>query len=151
VCIADNIFFYCVDLTLSTAITETAIRIRRDHGPPTILINNAGVGFVGSILEEPEENIRRTVEVNMVSHFWTVKEFLPDMIKNNRGHIVSIASMASFAGLSGMADYACSKAGTLAFHESLSQEIRHLYGARRVRTRYESLDFLFSHDLHKLP
>jgi short-subunit dehydrogenase len=139
--LADNIFFYNVGLTSSTAIAETATQVRRDHGSPTILINNAGVGSVESILEEPEENIRRTLEVNMVSHFWTVKELLPDMVKNYHGHIVSIASMASFAGLNGMADYACTKAGALAFHESLSQEIRHLYGARRIRTRYESLKF----------
>ncbi|CEL09223.1 hypothetical protein ASPCAL12362 [Aspergillus calidoustus] len=130
----DNIFFYNVGLTSSTAIAETATQVRRDHGSPTILINNAGVGSVGSILEEPEENIRRTLEVNMVSHFWTVKELLPDMVKSYHGHIVSIASMASFAGLNGMADYACTKAGALEFQESLSQEIRHLYGARRIRT-----------------
>ncbi|KAE8316510.1 hypothetical protein BDV41DRAFT_562138 [Aspergillus transmontanensis] len=129
-----NVFFYKVDLTSSAAIKEAAINIRRDHGHPTVLINNAGVGFGGTILDEPEEKIRLTLEVNTLAHFWTVKEFLPSMIKNDHGHIVTIASMASFAALGEMADYACSKAGALAFHESLTQEIKHWYGSRRVRT-----------------
>lgn len=124
-----------MDLTSSAAIKEIATKIRRDHGHPTVLINNAGVGFGGTILDEPEEKIRLTVEVNTLAHFWTVKEFLPSMIKNDHGHIVNIASMASFVALGEMADYACSKAGALAFHESLTQEIKHWYGSRRVRTR----------------
>ncbi|GMF73078.1 unnamed protein product [Aspergillus oryzae] len=114
-----------MDLTSSAAIKEIATKIRRDHGHPTVLINNAGVGFGGTILDEPEEKIRLTVEVNTLAHFWTVKEFLPSMIKNDHGHIVNIASMASFVALGEMADYACSKAGALAFHESLTQEIKH--------------------------
>ncbi|KAL4892373.1 hypothetical protein BDV59DRAFT_208683 [Aspergillus ambiguus] len=130
----ENVFSYKVDLTSSAAVKEAAIQVRREHGHPTVLINNAGVGFGGTILEEPEEKIRLTVEVNTLSHFWTVKEFLPSMVKNDHGHIVTIASMASFVALGEMADYGVSKAGALAFHESLTQEIKHWYGSKRVRT-----------------
>ncbi|KAL4755877.1 uncharacterized protein BDW70DRAFT_165037 [Aspergillus foveolatus] len=129
-----NVFFYQVDITSTTALKETATQIRRDHGHPTVLINNAGVGLSGTILEEPEEHIRLTLEVNTLSHFWTVKEFLPSMIQNDHGHIVTIASMASFVALGEMADYAASKAAALAFHESLTQEVKHWYGSKRVRT-----------------
>jgi len=110
--------------------------IRKDHGDPTILINNAGVGYDRTILSEPEEAIRRTFEVNILSHFWTVKEFLPAMVKNDHGHVITIASIASFVTLGESVDYACTKAGTLAFHEGLTQEIRHWYGAKKIRTRY---------------
>jgi short-subunit dehydrogenase len=133
---APNVFFHNVDITWPAAIHEAATQVRREHGEPTILINNAGVGFMGTIIEEAESNVRRTLEVNTLSHFWMVKEFLPAMIKNDHGHIITIASMASFAALNGMANYASSKAAALAFHESLTQEIRHSYGAKRVRTRY---------------
>lgn len=132
---ASNAFFYKVDLTSSAAVKEMATQVRREHGHPTALINNAGVGFGGTILEEPEDKIRLTFEVNTLAHFWTVKEFLPHMIKNDHGHIVTVASMASFAALGEMADYGCSKAGALAFHESLTQEIKFWYGSKRVRTR----------------
>lgn len=101
----------------------------------TILVNNAGVGFDGTILEEPEHKIRTTFEVNTMAHWWMVKEFLPSMIKNNHGHVITIASMASFAALGEMADYCGTKASAMAFHESLTQELRYWYNAPKVRTR----------------
>lgn len=64
-----------------------------------------------------------------------VKEFLPDMIKNDHGHVVTIASFASYVVNAQNVDYACSKASALAFHEGLGSELRNRYGAKRVRTR----------------
>jgi short-subunit dehydrogenase len=108
--------------------------IRAAHGDPTVLVNNAGIGHGGTILEEPEESIQATFQVNTVSHFWMVREFLPSMVRNNHGHVITIASMASFAVLGEMVDYSCSKASALAFHEGLSQELRVFYKAKKVRT-----------------
>ncbi|KAJ6130969.1 hypothetical protein N7523_001429 [Penicillium sp. IBT 18751x] len=129
-----NVSFYRADITSSANIAEVAQAIRSDHGDPTVLINNAGVGHDGTILEEPEAKIRQTFEVNTISHFLMVKEFLPAMIKANHGHIVTIASMASFVGIGEMADYCGSKASALAFHESLRQELKAWYNAPAVRT-----------------
>lgn len=130
-----NVSFYRADITSSANIAEVAKAIRSDHGDPTVLINNAGVGHDGTILEEPEAKIRQTFEVNTISHFLMVKEFLPAMIRANHGHVVTIASMASFVGIGEMADYCGSKASALAFHESLRQELKAWYNAPAVRTR----------------
>jgi len=99
-----------------------------------ILINNAGVGTAETILDETEERIRRTFEVNTISHFIMVKEFLPAMIKQNHGHVVTIASMASFLVIAQNVDYSCTKASALAFHEGLAAELKARYGAKKVRT-----------------
>ena len=112
-----------------------AEQIRSEHGHPTVLVNNAGVGHDGTILEEPEAKIRQTFEVNTISHFMTVREFLPAMIERNHGHVVTVASMASFVALGEMIDYCCSKASALAFHEGLGQELKHWYKATGVKTR----------------
>lgn len=133
--VADNAFFYEADITSSKSIKDIADKIRRDHGDPTVLINNAGLGFADTILDVPEERLRKTFEVNNISQFLMVKEFLPNMIRNNHGHIITIASMASFVTLGEMVDYGCTKAGVLAFHEGLAQELRHWHKAPRVRTR----------------
>ncbi|KAL3443793.1 hypothetical protein BJX65DRAFT_320448 [Aspergillus insuetus] len=129
-----NVLFFKVDITSPSAVKDAAALVRKDHGNPTILINNAGVAFISTILDQPEDEIRLCFDVNTISHYWTVKQFLPDMLRNNHGHIVTIASTASVAGAGAMADYSGSKASALAFHESLAQEIRHWYGAKRVRT-----------------
>ncbi|PWY74995.1 NAD(P)-binding protein, partial [Aspergillus heteromorphus CBS 117.55] len=129
-----RVSFYKTDITNSTALHTTAEQIREDHGHPTVLINNAGVGHDGSILDEPESKIRQTFEVNTISHFLMVREFLPAMIEKNHGHVVTVASMASFVALGEMVDYCCSKASALAFHEGLGQELKHWYKATGVKT-----------------
>ncbi|EEA24858.1 hypothetical protein TMatcc_007956 [Talaromyces marneffei ATCC 18224] len=129
-----NIFFYKCDVTSPSSIHQAATHIRADHGDPTVLINNAGVGKEGTILDKPEAVIRLVFEVNTISHYWTVREFLPAMLKRNHGHVITIASAGSFLGLGEMTDYSCSKASALAFHEGLTQEIRHWYNAKKVRT-----------------
>lgn len=100
-----------------------------------MLVNNAGVGHADTILDEPEAKIRQTFEVNTISHFLMVREFLPSMVKQNHGHVITIASMASFVAQGEMVDYCCSKASALAFHEGLGQELRFWYEAPKVRTR----------------
>lgn len=132
---APNVFVYQADITSRAALKQVADQIRKDHGDPTVLINNAGVALGGSILDESDEHICRTMEVNTLSHFWTVKEFLPSMVEKDHGHIITVASLASFVSFVGCVDYSCSKASALAFHEGLTQEIRHIYGSRNVRTR----------------
>ncbi|KAJ5772763.1 hypothetical protein N7457_007659 [Penicillium paradoxum] len=129
-----NVAFYKANITSSADIANVAKIIRAKHGEPTVLINNAGVGYEGTILDEPEAKIRQTFEVNTLSHFLMVKEFLPAMVKANHGHVVTVASMASFVALGEMVDYCCSKVSALAFHEGLRQELRHWYKAPNVRT-----------------
>ncbi|CAG8981816.1 hypothetical protein HYALB_00013845 [Hymenoscyphus albidus] len=129
-----NLSFFKADVSSLEDVKEAAAKIRKEIGEPTVLINNAGIGFGTTILGENEEMIRKTIDVNLVSHFWTVREFLPAMIKRKAGHIVTIASMASFVTIAQNVDYSCSKVAVLAFHEGLRQELDHRYNARLVRT-----------------
>ncbi|KAF2491553.1 NAD(P)-binding protein [Lophium mytilinum] len=129
-----HITHFPCDLTSPTAITSTAALIRETLGNPSILINNAGIAKSHSILATSDDFLRKMFAVNLFSHWSTVREFLPDMIKTNKGHVVSIASLASYVTLAGMADYAAAKAGVLAFNEGLNQELRALYHAPDVLT-----------------
>lgn len=98
------------------------------------MINNAGVGSPSTLLAAGEIDLRRVLDINLVSHFLTVKEFLPAMVKANHGHIVTMGSLASFLCIAPTVAYSCSKAGVLAFHEALSNELTVRYDAPRVRT-----------------
>ena len=108
--------------------------IRSDLGPPSILINNAGIGNAMTILSIPPEKLRKMFDINILSHWSTVQEFLPDMLAKKKGHIMSVASLASFVALAGAADYCCTKAGLLAFHEALVQELKHRYKCPEIKT-----------------
>ncbi|KAH7153368.1 hypothetical protein EDB81DRAFT_791268 [Dactylonectria macrodidyma] len=130
-------FFFEVDITSPKALKEVAKQIRRRVGDPTVLINNAGVSSGASILASSEAEVRQTFEVNNMAHFWIVQEFLPAMIKANHGHVVTMASISSFVVIANNVDYSCTKAGALAFHEGLGQELKHRYSAGKIRTRYD--------------
>ncbi|KAF9877558.1 hypothetical protein CkaCkLH20_04693 [Colletotrichum karsti] len=129
-----NAHYYQLDVTSPEAIREVARRIRNDVGDPTVLVNNAGVGTGKPMLAESEGEIRRTFDVNIVAHFFLVQEFLPYMIREDHGHVVTIASMATFLTIASNVGYSCSKAAALSFHEGLGQELRYRYNARNVCT-----------------
>ncbi|KUJ20450.1 NAD(P)-binding protein [Mollisia scopiformis] len=132
--VAANVAFYQCDVTSPENIAAVAEEIRKDHGDPTVLINNAGIGLCRTILGAKEQHIRKTFEVNTISHFWMVREFLPAMIKKDHGHVVTIASMASYVVHAQNVDYSCTKASAQAFHEGLGAELRSRYNAPNVRT-----------------
>lgn len=87
-----------------------------------------------TILNTSDDYLRKIFDVNVLSNWYTIKAFLPSMIKANKGHIVTIASTASFIGVGGLADYTATKAAILSFHEGLNQELKHHYKAPNVLT-----------------
>ncbi|GAB1310462.1 NAD(P)-binding protein-32 [Madurella fahalii] len=129
-----NVHFFKCDITSPKTIAAVAREIRASVGDPTVLINNAGVVQGRTILESSERDIRFTFDVNTFAHFWTVKEFLPAMIKANHGMVVTVASVAAWVTVPNMVDYAASKAAAYAFHEGLTAELKTRYDAPRVRT-----------------
>lgn len=115
--LGSNITFYRCDLASSPAIHETAGAIRRDLGDPSILVNNAGMAKFNKLLEEEDDYLEQIFKVNLISHFILIKEFLPMMLKQEKGHIVSIASIGSYISGPPLVDYCTTKAGVLALHE----------------------------------
>jgi len=75
------------------------------------------------LLENSNAMIKKTFEVNSIALAYTVKEFLPAMLEMNRGHIVTVASMAGVIATPGLADYSASKAAAIGFDESLRAEL----------------------------
>ncbi|MCJ1466128.1 hypothetical protein MMC07_004747 [Pseudocyphellaria aurata] len=129
-----NVHFYDCDITSTTAVSTTAAAIRASFGAPTLLFNNGGVASVLPILSTTEASVARTFNVNILSHFRLVKEFLPAMISAEHGTVISIASLAAAASTPHIVDYSCTKAAVLAFHEGLAAELKTTYAAPKVRT-----------------
>jgi all-trans-retinol dehydrogenase (NAD+) len=77
----------------------------------TELTKPAGSGK--NVLDTPSMFFDKIFKVNIVSHFVLIKEFLPGMLDMQKGHIVGIASMASFVAAPGLLDYCCTKVGVL--------------------------------------
>ncbi|CAK1555674.1 unnamed protein product [Leptosia nina] len=115
---------YAVDLADRDAVYKTAERVKKEIGKVDVLINNAGVVFGETLLELNDKAIETTYKVNILSHYWTVKAFLPDMIETEKGHIVTVGSVAGLLGTYRCTDYSATKFATVGFHESLFTELR---------------------------
>ncbi|XP_019408359.1 PREDICTED: estradiol 17-beta-dehydrogenase 11-like isoform X3 [Crocodylus porosus] len=79
---------------------------------------------------EKDHQIEQTFAVNILAHFWTTKAFLPTMMKNNHGHIVTVSSAAGHMPASFMLSYwlfvisfSSSKFAAVGFHKALTQEL----------------------------
>ena len=112
------------DVTNRELVYKTAQEVKMECGNVDVLINNAGVVTGKPLWECSDEEIQTTMDVNAMSMFWTVKAFLPDMIKANSGHIVTISSAAGIVGATRLTDYNASKFAAFGFDESLRMEFK---------------------------
>ncbi|XP_029176368.1 epidermal retinol dehydrogenase 2-like [Nylanderia fulva] len=90
----------------------------------SILVNNAGYVYGRTFMELPDCEIEQTFKVNILSHYWITKSFLKDMMKNNHGHIVTIASVTGLIGTYKCTDYSATKFAAIGCHESLFTELK---------------------------
>ncbi|KAI8057751.1 hypothetical protein BDF22DRAFT_8459 [Syncephalis plumigaleata] len=118
-----NVSVYQCDITDREQLKRTANLIREQLGHPTILVNNAGYVAKGSICDVPPEDVEKVLDVNILSHFWTIREFLPSMKERRHGHIVTVASAMGWTGLGGLTSYSASKGAAITLHDALQHEL----------------------------
>jgi all-trans-retinol dehydrogenase (NAD+) len=114
--------FVC-DLSNKDQVYQTAAKVKHSVGDVTVLVNNAGIVTGKKFFETSDEMIQKIMDVNTMAHFWTIKAFVPDMISNNHGHIITIASAAGLFGSAGLLDYCASKFAAVGLNESLAVEL----------------------------
>jgi all-trans-retinol dehydrogenase (NAD+) len=115
---------YLVDISDKEQVYATANKVKQEIGKVDILINNAGIVTCRTFLELPDKAIEATYGVNILSHYWTAKAFLPEMIKDKRGHIVTVGSVTGLIGTYACTDYSATKFACIGFHESLFSELK---------------------------
>ncbi|GMR55996.1 hypothetical protein PMAYCL1PPCAC_26191, partial [Pristionchus mayeri] len=96
---------YTVDLSNKDSINATANKVKEQVGDVDILVNNAGIVTGKTIFECPDALMVKTMEVNCMACLFTAKNFCKSMIDKNRGHIITIASMAGKTGTAGLVTY----------------------------------------------
>lgn len=105
-------------------------RLAKEGNHLSCLINNAGIVTGRRLLELSAADIKRTFGVNILSHFWTVKAFLPSLVLAS-GTIVTISSMmGSLSGVQ-LSDYCASKWALMGFHECLRLEVHSMCAERQ--------------------
>lgn len=114
---------FVVDCSNREDVYNAAKKVKAEIGDISILVNNAGVVYTSDLFSTQDPQIEKTFAVNTLAHFWTTKAFLPSMMKNNHGHIVTVASAAGVLGIPFLLAYCSSKYAAIGFHAALTEEL----------------------------
>lgn len=108
-----------LDVTSESECTVVA-RQFAEEGGVEVLVNNAGVGCVGNILETSSADLDRLYQVNVRGIFNVTKAFLPAMIKNRKGNIINMASIGGVVGIRDRLAYCTTKFAVVGLTKSLA-------------------------------
>lgn len=129
-----GVLYYQCDVGDEKQVEAAVAEIVEDLGPPTILINNAGIVRPKSILNSTAEEVEQTFRTNTLSQFTLLRTVLPHMLAERRGTIVTISSVLGRLGAANLSSYSASKASLLALHSSLRAELSQNPDARDIKT-----------------
>jgi NAD(P)-dependent dehydrogenase (short-subunit alcohol dehydrogenase family) len=112
-----------LDVIDAAACTELAKRVHVDVGPANVVVNNAGI-IIRETIDSPRahENWRRVLDVNVNGIFNVVHAWLP-ALRETRGNIINVASIASFVGVGSTLGYSPSKGAVKLFTQALARDL----------------------------
>lgn len=113
-----------VDLSKGEQIRQTAKKVKDEIRTIDMLFNNAGIIVGKSFINHSKKEIRQTLAINVEAVMLVTKEFLPGMLEQNSGHIITISSASSLIGNPNMSVYAASKWAVTGWSESLRLELK---------------------------
>jgi NAD(P)-dependent dehydrogenase (short-subunit alcohol dehydrogenase family) len=113
-----------LDVSDGSAFAAFLDAAEQRHGPLDVLVNNAGIDWIGPFHEEPDEVSRRQVEVNLLGQIHGSRLAIQRMLPRGRGHVVNVASGVGRVPLPGSAVYSATKHGVVGLTESLRLEYR---------------------------
>ena len=115
---------YALDVDSDASVAAAVGAIREKDGTIDVLVNNAGIGRLGSVEELPMETFRAGMETNFFGALRCTRAVLPEMRKRKSGCIVNVTSAAGRVAMAPFAMYAPSKFALEALSEILAQEVK---------------------------
>lgn len=113
-----------LDLSSKDAIERSFAGLGDDGRRIDVVVNNAGL-MTGGLLEEQDvDEIYAAVQVNLTAVMHLTKLLLPEMLERGSGKVVNNASISGYAYFPAATSYAATKAGVVAFTESLRRELK---------------------------
>ncbi len=122
---------FTIDLSDVEQVHVKIAAVIAQVGPIDVLINNAGMGYTGSLIEMPLVDWQQVMALNVTSVFQVVQTVLPGMRQQASGLIINIASIAAQQSFAGWGAYGVSKAALAALTEAIATE-ESAHGIRAV-------------------
>lgn len=122
----DNALVLKLDVTKGEDIAGAIAAAEKHFGRIDVLVNNAGIGYFGSLEESDIDEARKMFEINVWGLANMTRAVLPGMRKRRSGTIVNISSQGGLIANVAVSFYAATKFSVEALSESLSKEVAHL-------------------------
>jgi len=145
----ENFLPMSVDLISEDSVESAISQTISKFGQLDVLVNNAGYGMLGALEELSDKEARENFDVNVFGSLNVIRKALPQMRKQQSGHIFNISSIGGFSGnFPGFGIYCATKFAVAGFTESLAAEVKSLgIKATVVEPGYFRTEFLTSGSL----
>ena len=121
--LADTYKVKCTARQADVSDPEAVRELFSSIEPPTVLINNAGVSYVGLVTDMSDEDWKHTIDTNLSSVFYMCRAAIPHMLSEFSGKIINVSSVWGESGASMEVAYSASKGGLDAFTKALAKEL----------------------------
>lgn len=111
------------DVTNEDSVKKFISDSAKAIGQTDILINNAGISYIGLLQDMSLEDWNKVLSTNLTSAFLMSKYVIPEMLKKQSGHIINISSVWGNIGASMEVAYSASKGGINSFTKALAKEL----------------------------
>ncbi len=118
-----NVITKKVDVTNLKDFQNSIIEAEKKYGKVDLLVNNAGVMLLGSIIDQEANEWQNMLNVNVMGVLNGIQIVLKDMVKANTGTIINVSSIAGRKSFSNHAAYCASKFGVYALSETIREEV----------------------------
>lgn len=116
-------YYYPADVGEYEQVKVTSDTIKKVHGIPDVIINNAGSGLWRFIEETKYEEILSNIKVPYLAAAYITKAFMSEILERNSGHIVNMTSIAAKMPFSGATTYIASRKAMIGLHEALTMDL----------------------------
>jgi 2-keto-3-deoxy-L-fuconate dehydrogenase len=120
-----NASFFPLDVANEDECNRVATQILNSHAQLDVLINNAGIGCVGTMLQTSSADLDRLYAVNVRGIFNLTKAFLPSMVNRKQGVIINMASIGGIVGIRERLAYCTTKFAVVGMTKSMALDHSH--------------------------
>jgi NAD(P)-dependent dehydrogenase (short-subunit alcohol dehydrogenase family) len=120
---------YQADVSSADAMTNVCAQVAKDFGGLHAAVNNAGIGFLNTLLDTEPEDWQAMMNVNLTGVNNSLRAELPYLLDNGGGHIVNMASMAGVVTEHAQCSYTAAKHGVVGLTKSVAFD----YGRQGIR------------------
>lgn len=111
------------DVSDSAAVDSSIEALTTAHGPVACLVANAGITVDGLLMRMKDEDLDRTLDVDLKGAIYCSRAVSRGMMKARQGSIILISSVVGEMGNAGQSAYAAAKAGLIGFSKSVAREL----------------------------